>query len=88
MHFGGERIFFMSDFQSKKQALLQSIGFGWMPYYLVEKELNKGELIEVTYQNGSRFIFTPHLVWRAEKKLGKTAQRFVELLTSSKINYN
>lgn len=80
MHFGGDRIFFLSDFKSKKQALLQEIGFGWMPYYLVEKELKANTLVEVKYPHGSRFNFTPHLVWRSEKKLGKTAQRFMELL--------
>ncbi|WP_444995599.1 LysR family transcriptional regulator [Aliikangiella sp. IMCC44359] len=83
MHFGGERMFFLSDFKSKKQALIQDIGFGWMPHYLVSKELEEGTLVEVNYQHGSRFTFVPHLVWRAEKKLGKTAQRFIELLNSS-----
>ena len=82
MHFGGERMFFLSDFKSKKQALLQGLGFGWMPYYLVKKELAENKLVEVNYQHGSRFIFTPHLVWRAERKLGKTAQRFMHLLTN------
>ncbi len=81
MHFGSERTFFLSDFKSKKQALLQGIGFGWMPFYLVKKELEAGTLVEVNYQHGSRFSFTPHLVWRAEKKLGKTAQRFMQLLS-------
>ncbi len=80
MHFGGERMFYLSDFKSKKQALIQAIGFGWMPHYLVKKELDSGELMEVKYRHGSRFKFTPHLVWRAEKPLGKTGQRFVEKL--------
>jgi DNA-binding transcriptional LysR family regulator len=80
MHFGGERMFYLSDFKSKKQAVLQSIGFGWMPYYLVEKELKSGQLVEVNYQHGSRFSFTPHLVWRAEKPLGKTGQKFIDKL--------
>lgn len=84
MHFGSERTFFLSDFKSKKQALLQGIGFGWMPYYLVKQELDNGELFEVKYQHGSRFSFTPHLVWRAQKKPGKTAQRFIDLLTQKK----
>jgi DNA-binding transcriptional LysR family regulator len=83
MHFGGERMFFLSDFQSKKQALLQSIGFGWMPNYLVKEELENGELVEVNYGNGSRFTFTPYLVWQADKKLGKTAQKFIELIIKS-----
>ncbi|TQV85390.1 LysR family transcriptional regulator [Aliikangiella coralliicola] len=88
MHFGGERMFFLSDFKSKKEALLQGIGFGWMPHYLVKRELSEGSLKEVNYQHGSRFAFAPHLVWRAEKKLGKTAQRFIELLTHSYQEYN
>ena len=80
MHFGGERMFYLSDFMSKKQALLEGIGFGWMPHYLVEKPLSNGQLVEVNYQHGSRFSFTPHLVWRAEKPLGKTGQKFIEKL--------
>jgi len=85
MHFGGERMFYLSDFQSKKQAVLQGIGFGWMPHYLVAKELASQQLVEVNYQHGTRFSFTPHLVWRAEKKLGKTAQKFIERLLSLKM---
>lgn len=83
MHFGGERMFYLSDFKSKKQALLQGIGFGWMPHYLVKEELSENKLQEVNYQHHSRFTFTPHLVWRAEKKLGKTAQKFMQLLSGS-----
>jgi len=80
MHFGGERMFYLSDFMSKKQAVVQGIGFGWMPYYLVENELKSNQLVEVKYQHGSRFSFTPHLVWRAEKTLGKTGHKFIEKL--------
>jgi len=82
LHFDGDRMFYLSDFKSKKQAIVQGIGFGWMPYYLIEKELDSGSLIEVKYQHGSRFSFTPHLVWRAEKPLGKTGQKFIEQLMS------
>lgn len=80
MHFNSERMFYLSDFKSKKQALLQAIGFGWMPKYLVAKELEEGILNEVNLQHGSRFSFTPHLVWRAEKTLGKAAKLFINLL--------
>ncbi len=88
LHFGGERMFYLSDFKSKKQALVQGIGFGWMPYYLIEKELGCGTLIEVNYQHGSRFNFTPHLVWRAEKPLGKTGQKFIQQITEWEENKN
>ena len=74
-------MFYLSDFKSKKQALIQGIGFGWMPFYLVKKELGSGALVEVNYQHGSRFTFTPHIVWRTEKPLGKTGQKFINQLT-------
>jgi len=80
MHFGSERQFFLSDFRSKKNAMEQGLGYGWMPLYLVEKDLANGRLVEVDYKNGSRFSFTPYLVWRTEKQLGRTASRFIELL--------
>jgi len=83
MHFGGERMFYLSDFMSKKKAILQGIGFGWMPYYLIVDELSNGLLKEVKYQHGSRFSFTPHLVWRAEKPLGKTGQKFISQLLAN-----
>jgi DNA-binding transcriptional LysR family regulator len=29
--FGGERVFYLSDFSVKKKALLMGVGFGWIP---------------------------------------------------------
>ena len=29
--FGGSRVFFLSDFATKKQAVVMGLGFGWMP---------------------------------------------------------
>jgi DNA-binding transcriptional LysR family regulator len=81
MHFGGERLFYLSDFKSKKLALLQGIGFGWMPRYLVADEIEQGKLKEVDYLGVSRFSFNPQLVWRADKSLGKTGKMFMELLS-------
>lgn len=42
--FGGERVFYMSGFVPKKQALLLGLGFGWMPRYLVSAELREGRV--------------------------------------------
>jgi DNA-binding transcriptional LysR family regulator len=78
--FGCERGFYLSSFQAKKQALLMGVGFGWMPLYLIRDELKVGALREVKYAGGSRFRFTPRLVRRADRSLGRTGQRLVELL--------
>jgi DNA-binding transcriptional LysR family regulator len=78
--FGGERVFYLSGFIAKKQALLMGVGFGWMPRYLVKKELQRGRLKEVRYTGGSRYRFSPNLVHRLDRPLGRAGQRFVTLL--------
>lgn len=78
--FGGERVFYLSGFIPKKQALLMGVGFGWMPKYLVARELRQGELKEVRYSGGSRYSFKPALVRRQAQPLGRAGQRLIELL--------
>ena len=79
--FGGDRVFYLSDFNCKKQALMMGLGFGWMPTFLIDRELRSGELKEINYNNGSRYRFTPALVHQASHPLGKTGTRFMELVT-------
>ncbi len=81
--FGCERGFYLSSFQAKKQALLMGVGFGWMPLYLIRDEVKAGLLREVKYTGGSRFHFTPRLVRRSDRNLGRTGQRLVELLRAA-----
>jgi DNA-binding transcriptional LysR family regulator len=78
--FGGERVFYLSGFITKKQALLMGLGFGWMPRYLVDKELRNGTLRELRYVAGSRYSFTPYFVRRLDAPLGRTGQRLTTLL--------
>ena len=82
--FGCERGFYLSSFQAKKQALLLGVGFGWMPSYLVRDEVRQGVLRELRYTGGSRFTFTPRLVRRSDRKLGRTGQKLVELLQAAR----
>jgi DNA-binding transcriptional LysR family regulator len=78
--FGGERVFFLSGFIAKKQALLMGLGFGWMPLDLVRAELASGKLVEVPYAGGSRYRFSPSLVWRLDRPLGPTGRLLAETL--------
>jgi DNA-binding transcriptional LysR family regulator len=78
--FGGQRVFFLSDFFTKKQAVAMGLGFGWMPHYLVEDELSSGALREVPYRGGSRYAFAPMLVHPRDKPLGRAGARLLELL--------
>jgi DNA-binding transcriptional LysR family regulator len=81
--FGGSRIFYLSDFEAKRKALKMGLGFGWLPMYLAEGPLTDGTLVEVDYEAGSRYSFVPRLVYRTTRLPGRTARRFVELLTES-----
>ena len=78
--FGGERVFFLAGFNTKKQALLMGLGFGWMPRYLIETELASGALKEVAYVGGARYRFTPALVHRRDQPLGRAGQELSRLL--------
>ncbi len=78
--FGGDRVFYLAGFTAKKQALRMGLGFGWMPRYLVNRELHAGTLREVRYTGGSRYSFTPLLVHRTNAPLGRTGRRLAELL--------
>ena len=78
--FGCERAFFLSNHHAKKEALLMGVGFGWMPLYLIHHEIKAGTLRELKYVGGSSYRFTPHLVYRADRRLGRAGLQFVELL--------
>ncbi|MCC7134309.1 MAG: LysR family transcriptional regulator [Gemmatimonadales bacterium] len=78
--FGGERVFYLSGFVAKRQALLMGLGFGWMPAYLVTDELAAGRLVELDYVGGSRYRFTPRLVHRIDRPPGPAGRRLAELV--------
>jgi DNA-binding transcriptional LysR family regulator len=78
--FGGDRVFYLSGFITKRQALLQGLGFGWMPTYLVDADLKRGRLRELRFAGGSRYRFTPYLVHRLDAPPGRTGQRLRGLL--------
>lgn len=76
--FGGSRTFYLSGFHNKKAALLRGLGYGWLPLYMCADELASGELVEVPYVSGSRYEFTPMLVHRSDRPLGRAGKLFAE----------
>ncbi len=82
LQFGGDRVFYMHSFQSKKTALMMGMGFGWMPLYLIEQELRNRELVELNLLSGSRFSFTPQLVYPYDRPQGKAGKMITELLVT------
>jgi DNA-binding transcriptional LysR family regulator len=78
--FGCPRVFFLSDFSTKKQAILGGLGFGWMPLYLVAEELASRALVEVAYEGGSRYEFVPALVHPRDRPLGRAGTMLLSML--------
>ncbi|MGL4579836.1 MAG: LysR family transcriptional regulator [Shewanella xiamenensis] len=80
LQFGGDKVFYLSGFIMKKNALLKGLGFGWLPDFLVQEELLSGELMEVDFVGGSRYTFIPQLVSTLERPLGRAGKLFTELI--------
>ncbi|MDP2269091.1 MAG: LysR family transcriptional regulator [Archangium sp.] len=54
----------LPDFHSKKAAILDGIGFGWLPEWLIERELEKGELRPLQLARGAVHVFEPRVFTR------------------------
>jgi len=77
---GSPRVLNLSDFHTKKEALLLGLGFGWMPGALIGEELADGRLKVIPFDQGEAFQFTPSLMHKKERPLGRTGQLFRTLL--------
>jgi DNA-binding transcriptional LysR family regulator len=69
----------LSDFHAKKAAILAGIGFGWLPDWLIEQELARGDLKLLRLPQGSVHTFEPLLLHRGV--IGPAARTLVALLT-------
>lgn len=63
----------LSDFHAKKAAIVAGIGFGWLPDWLIERELRRGELVPLSLTTGSVHVFEPRLSHRG--RLGPAGER-------------
>ena len=77
---GSPRQLEVSDFHVKRQALLQGIGFGWLPVHLAADALAKGELVPLRFEEGSRYWLEPALYHRRDVPLGPAARAVRALL--------
>ncbi|MCB0415347.1 MAG: LysR family transcriptional regulator, partial [Bdellovibrionales bacterium] len=53
--------FLVNDFITKKQAILKRLGFGWLPEYMIEKEIAKGTLKILQTDISNSYEFKPKL---------------------------
>lgn len=74
--FDGDRIFYLSDFGSKKDAIILGLGYGWLPNYMIGEELSSRKLCVVDSPGHMSYRFTPKFVTRTNRTLGKAGQLF------------
>lgn len=71
----------LNDFAAKKAAILEGLGYGWLPEHLMVRELRRGELKALKLARGATHLFHPSLHHRAGVRLGRAASRVVQALT-------
>jgi DNA-binding transcriptional LysR family regulator len=71
----------LNDFHSKREAILDGMGFGWLPDYLVREDLKKGTLRRVPFELGDRHVFAPQVYALRGRALGRAATAVVAGLT-------
>ena len=76
---GSKNVVFLSDFHSKRIALLQEAGFGWVPRHLVEEDLKTSRLVLLDAEPNS-WTYRPQMLVRTGHALGMAAQLFVETM--------
>jgi DNA-binding transcriptional LysR family regulator len=79
-YFGAHRTYFLSDFQSKLEAIRRGLGFGWLPFYLAAPILGAGELHEIPLSAGSRFTLLPAIGCRQDKLNGRAASHIISMI--------
>ena len=82
--FGTAHQVHLSDFPTKRLALLEGLGFGWMPRALVEDDLEQGVLTVIALPDAeASWTFSPLLVRRADHAQGPASQAFEALLLAA-----
>lgn len=76
---GARNVAYLSDFHSKRDALLAGAGYGWMPLHLVAGDLHDGRLRELATQP-TRWKYAPVLVMRRDGEPGRAARLCIEML--------
>lgn len=71
----------LSDFHAKRLALLEGVGFGWIPLHLVDDDLRAGQLVELPLDGRNpRFTYHPKLVRRRAAPPGRAQTLLTDLL--------
>lgn len=77
---GSKTVMYLSDFHSKRLAVLDGAGFGWIPLHLIEADLKAGRLHPLPLSGDSRFTYYPQAITQPRRPLGRAGKLFLETL--------
>ena len=79
---GARNLVYLADFHSKRIALLDAAGYGWIPKHFVDEDLESGALVVLDAET-RRWTYQPQIVTRENQPLGRAGQLFVDTLRST-----
>ena len=77
---GSRTVVYLSDFHSKRLALLEGAGFGWVPRHLIEEDLTRGSLVLLSLEGPSQWTYHPQAILQPGKVLGRAGRLFMDTL--------
>lgn len=76
-------VMYLADFYTKRVALLQGAGFGWVPEHLVANDLKSNTLVPLHVDGRWQWTYQPQLASREGQPLGRAAKHFIHTLLES-----
>lgn len=70
--------FYVNDFMTKRAAIMKRLGFGWLPDYLADAEIERGVLQMLKTEIDNTHVVHPRLYHRADETLGKAARELLK----------
>lgn len=80
---GSRTVMYLSDFHSKRLAVLEGAGFGWIPRHLVESDLQAQRLALLTLEGSPHWTYQPQAITQPRRSLGRAGKLFMETLLQS-----
>lgn len=72
----GQRCWYVNDFSTKKTLIMSGIGWGRLPEYMIENELQSGELVAINLEDFETYIALNYQVIKLKSRLlGPVASR-------------
>jgi DNA-binding transcriptional LysR family regulator len=82
---GSQNVVYLSDFYSKRMAIIDGVGFGWIPLHLITQQLTEGSICLVDYEHSNKWTYHPKIVTRRGEPIGRAGQLFIQSLLGNEI---